>query len=75
MLFTFAGTGFAQFGYRFSLDFMPFLFLLTIKGMGEELSWHQKALILASVVVNLWGVVWINKFDQTQYLGLHWSSF
>ncbi len=29
-------------------------------------------LILASVVANLWGVVWIYKFDQTQYLGLHW---
>lgn len=29
----------------------------------------SKALILASVVGNLWGVVWIYKFDQTQYLG------
>lgn len=75
MLFTFAGTGFSQFGYRFSLDFMPFLFLLTIKGMGEKLSWHQKTLILLSVVANLWGVVWIYKFDQTHYLGLLWSGF
>jgi hypothetical protein len=35
----------------------------------------SKALILASVVANLWGVVWIYKFDQTQYLGLHWVGF
>lgn len=75
MLFTFAGTGFAQFGYRFGLDFMPFLFLLTVKGMGEDLRWHHKTLIIASVVINLWAVVWIYEFDPHQYLGLQWSGW
>ncbi len=75
MLFTFAGTGFAQFGYRFGLDFMPFLFLLTVRGMGEDLRWHHKALISASVIINLWAVVWIYEFDPNQYLGLQWSGW
>jgi len=75
MLFTFAGTGFSQFGYRFALDFMPFLFLLTIKAMGPDLKWHHKTLIVASIVANLWGVVWIHQFAQSGYLGLEWVRF
>ncbi|MDO8614969.1 MAG: hypothetical protein Q7T33_04445 [Dehalococcoidia bacterium] len=75
MLFTFAGTGFAQFGYRFGLDFMPFLFLLTVKGMGDDLKWHHKLMIVASVIVNLWGVVWIYQFDRHHYLGLSWVGW
>lgn len=54
--------GFAQFGYRFAMDFYPFLFILTIKGMGDRLKWHHVTLITAGIAVNLWGVLWINKF-------------
>ena len=56
------GTGFAQFGYRFAVDFYPFLFLLTIKGVYEtglkKIHW---LLLILGFVVNLWGVAWINK--------------
>ena len=55
--------GFAQFGYRFAMDFTPFLLILTAKGVGKKLKWHHKLLVILSVLVNLWGVVWINKFD------------
>ncbi len=55
--------GFAQFGYRFAIDFYPFLILLTALGvekMGlKKIHW---ILLLLGVIVNLWGVVWINIF-------------
>lgn len=51
--------GFSQFGYRFGLDFYPFLFLLTVKGIGDEIKWHHKILIILGILVNLWGVLLI----------------
>lgn len=59
--------GFTQFGYRFAVDFYPFLFLLTVKGIGDELKWHHKALISLGILVNLWGVLWIHKFGWVGY--------
>ena len=59
--------GFTQFGYRFSLDFTLFLLLLAAKGMGQSLGWGEKALIVLSVLVNLWGVVSIMKFDFVSF--------
>jgi uncharacterized membrane protein (GlpM family) len=50
------------FGYRYAMDFYPFLYILTVKGIGERIEWHHKALIILSVLVNLWGIVWVNKF-------------
>jgi hypothetical protein len=60
-------TGFAQFGYRFAVDVYPFLFLLTIMGVGKKLSWHHWLLLSLSVLVNLWGVIWINKFGWVEF--------
>ncbi len=59
------GTGFSQFGYRYAMDFYPFLLILTAKGIslnGLTLRWYHKFLIGISVLINLWGVLWINKF-------------
>lgn len=68
MLLMMHGTvGFTQFGYRFSLDFTPFLLLLTAKGMRENLGWPEKALIILSVLVNLWGVISIIKFNFVSF--------
>jgi 4-amino-4-deoxy-L-arabinose transferase-like glycosyltransferase len=63
VLLTHGTVGFTQFGYRFSLDFTPFLILLAAKGMRENLGWAEKSLIILSILVNLWGVVSIIKFD------------
>ncbi|MFI5322153.1 MAG: hypothetical protein ACHQ6U_01180 [Thermodesulfobacteriota bacterium] len=63
LIFIKSGTGWAQFGYRYALDFYPFLLLLTVTGIGEELKWYHKVLILLSVLVNIWGVLFLNKFD------------
>lgn len=59
--------GFSQFGYRFAMDFYPFLFLLTVRGIGNNIRWHHKVLISIGIIVNLWGVLWINKFGWVSY--------
>lgn len=59
--------GFTQFGYRFSLDFTPFLMILTAQGMTENLTWKEKAVIILSFLVNLWGVVCIIGFNFVSF--------
>jgi hypothetical protein len=44
--------GFAQFGYRYALDFLPFLFLLLIPCLRPKLSRLAIALIIIGVVFN-----------------------
>lgn len=53
------GNGFTQFGYRHTLDFMPFILILVASGIGK-LTWWKKLLILLSIFINLWGVVMIS---------------
>ena len=50
-------TGWVQFGYRFSLDFLPLLFVLLAIGL-RRITPLLKAAIVLSWLVNLWGVVW-----------------
>jgi len=58
------GTGFAQFGYRFAVDFYPFLTYLTILGVANQKGprWYHWFFLVFGIIVNLWGVLWINKF-------------
>ena len=49
--------GFSQFGYRFAMDYTPFLIILTTLGIGKNIKWPHKLLIFISVVVNLWGIL------------------
>ncbi|MEZ4713455.1 MAG: hypothetical protein R3A44_40080 [Caldilineaceae bacterium] len=51
-------TGWWQFGYRFSLDFMVPIMVLLAVGTGQRMSWTMKGLILVGVAVNAWGVTW-----------------
>jgi hypothetical protein len=61
--FSFGSTGFSQFGYRYAVDFYPFLLLMLLTGIPKTgLKWHHWVLLSIGVVVNLWGVFWINKF-------------
>ena len=54
-LVTYYNTGFAQFGYRFSLDFMtPVLVLLALAAEGR-VSWKLRFLIAVGILVNAWG--------------------
>ena len=67
-ILTHGTTGFAQFGYRFALDFYPLLFFLVISGLvKEKLRWHHWTLLFLSILVNLWGVLWIHKFGWVSF--------
>jgi uncharacterized membrane protein len=70
----FAATGWAQFGYRYGLDFMPFLFLLTVITI-NKVKRYQLLLIGLSILVNLWGVLWIFKFAPVNLFGWTWVSY
>jgi hypothetical protein len=60
--------GFSQFGYRYGVDFYPFLTLLTIKGAARTgLKWYHWLLLVIGIIVNLWGVLWINKFGWVSF--------
>jgi len=56
--------GSTQFGYRFALDFMPFLLLLMASGIINRFNWQVKLLIILSVLVNLWGVIMISFLNK-----------
>lgn len=62
------GTGWTQFGYRYAVDFYPFLILLTFLGLNKKkigkVPW---ILLFIGIIVNLWGVLWINKFGWVSY--------
>jgi len=75
MLTTYAFSGgWPQFGDRFALDYYPFLFLLTVRGIGSDLKWHHVLVIGLSILINLWGVVWIFK-GQTIDPNLIWADW
>ena len=55
--------GWVQFGYRFSNDFAPFAIILVTLGIVEISRWRvgriaAPVLVIASVLINLWGVEW-----------------
>jgi hypothetical protein len=56
--------GWVQFGYRFSLDFVPWALVLVALGMERIRSGAGVAiavvLVALSIAVNWWGVVWGN---------------
>jgi len=52
-------TGSYQFGYRFALDWLPLGVLLVGLGVGRRLRWWGRALIIGSVLMHLWGVLWM----------------
>jgi hypothetical protein len=62
LIFLHGTTGFTQFGYRFAADFYPILIYLTIKGVANKGGpvWYHWVLLLIGVVVNFWGVLFLN---------------
>ena len=76
VIFSFAFIGWAQFGYRYALDFTPFLWLLVAHAVGAGMKWHHWALIGVSIAVNLWGVLWIYQFQPDAAFGVtQWVTF
>lgn len=68
-----ATVGFAQFGYRFSLDAQPFLVMLALAGDArapdgwrERPSWLFVTAVVISFVINLYATIAITRFGQWQ---------
>ncbi|MGH2491487.1 MAG: hypothetical protein ACRDF9_08255, partial [Candidatus Limnocylindria bacterium] len=65
--------GFQQFGYRFSLDVQPFLIALALAGDARSgttwrsrPSWLFIAVVTASIVINIYGMIAISRFHYWQ---------
>jgi hypothetical protein len=54
--------GFAQYGMRHALDFIPFLFALMLFAARDRLALWAQALILYSIAANFYGVWFWNAF-------------
>lgn len=68
VIFIHGGTGFTQFGYRYAVDFYPLVLLLIVNALGSKNpAWHHWLLLGVSILVNLWGVLWINKFGWVSF--------
>lgn len=63
-------TGSYQFGYRFALDWLPLGVLLVALGTGGRLRWWGVMLIVISVLMHLWGVLWM----YPNFNGQPWSA-
>ena len=56
-------SGWFQFGYRFSLDYMVFLIALLAIG-GRPITGVVKGLIIAGIVINLFGAITFDRYHQ-----------
>ena len=56
-------SGWVQFGYRFGLDYLVFLFLLIAVG-GRPLGRVAKALIIAGIIINLFGAITFDRYPK-----------
>jgi hypothetical protein len=74
LIFTFAATGWSQWGYRYGLDFTPFLWLLVVRHIGDNLKWWHVLLIAAGIAVNLAGVLWYYHFQPDQMNDWVWFT-
>jgi hypothetical protein len=57
-VFMFYGGGAVQYGYRYSLDFTPFLIALMAMGARAGISWPWRGLIVLSIVSVVLGCLW-----------------
>jgi hypothetical protein len=54
-------SGFLQFGYRFSLDYIVFLVMLLAVG-GRRFTWLFKVMVIFGIAVNLFGAITFDRF-------------
>jgi len=59
--------GYAQFGMRHALDFVPFLFVLMALAVQRGVPTWGKVLIAYSILVGLWGCAYWNRFVRPLY--------
>ncbi len=51
-------TGAHQFGYRYILDMLVPLITMLAVGLGRKIPWHFIVLVLASIIINMYGADW-----------------
>jgi len=66
LLWTHGNSGGWQFGYRYAMVLLPWLFVIMLESAKEKLSWHEWTLYIFSFIANLYSV-WI--FHYTNYAG------
>ncbi|MCU0235129.1 MAG: hypothetical protein MUE90_14000 [Thermoanaerobaculales bacterium] len=64
----YVNTGWLQFGYRFALDWLPFLLLAAALGVRGRSRWLSLPPLAAAILVNLWGVVAVLNWDRWSQL-------
>jgi hypothetical protein len=57
-VFLYYGGGYVQYGFRYSLDFTPFLVALMAIGSRRWIGWPERVLILAGIASVAFGIVW-----------------
>jgi hypothetical protein len=57
-VFLYYGGGYVQYGFRYSLDFTPFLVALMAIGSRRWVGWPERLLVVASVLSVTFGIVW-----------------
>jgi hypothetical protein len=65
--FVYYVNGYAQYGMRHALDFIPFLFALMCVAARDRLPVWTKVLIVYSLAAGLYGVWFWNAFVRTNY--------
>ncbi|MGD0863525.1 MAG: hypothetical protein ABSA21_12360 [Candidatus Limnocylindrales bacterium] len=57
-VFLYYGGGYVQYGFRYSLDFTPFLVALMAMGSSRWKGWPERLLVVVSVASVAYGVLW-----------------
>jgi hypothetical protein len=60
----YVNSGWMQFGYRFSLDWMPFMLLAAILGARSARRWVTVPPLLLAVAANFWGVLAVMNWES-----------
>ena len=69
----YGATGWAQFGYRFSLDYFPMLAVLTAAGMDHQMGIRKWLVIGLSVFIAMWGPLFFFDTRLEDLLGYQWK--
>lgn len=65
--------GWAQFGYRFSLDYLPMLLVLTAAGMGYQMGTRKWLIVGLSVFMAMWGPLYFYDTRLEDMIGYQWK--
>jgi hypothetical protein len=71
ILYVVTGGGF---GYRFSMDYVPMLMILTASGMGQRVGLRKWLLVGVSVFMAMWGPLFFFHTRFEDVLGYQWQN-